>query len=387
MASPALIQYIGEGVAKPDGLCYNYPSTNTEEKIGMFTLPDHFKVFLSRIEPEDARVQAAQYIPDQLRDFLQDSQDITTVEPHSRLAGSYARHTATKDIKDVDIILFIAPEYRKQSPGDVLKTLFQALQDLPEALDDKGEVTIRRQQRRSVNVHLENADFDLDIVPAVALGGITSPLEIPDKEWSKWVRTHPLGYGERLSELNKANDEKVVPLVKILKHWRDIHMIYRRPKSYWLECMVYHNIADDSVSTDAMSYAELFRDLLGSIYDDFLSDLNKDRAVPRVNDLGHNVAHNWERDDFEAFMDRVKESHGRAKRALEQDDETDAISLWRKEFGDAWFPEDVEQERANSLRSAALAGSIYITPSGRVLTEKPTGRYVKPPIPRFYGED
>jgi hypothetical protein len=357
----------------------------------VLTLPDHFRVLLKRIEPDDERTEAAKNIPAQVRDFLQKDKAITTVEPHSRLAGSYARHTAIKDIKDVDIILLIAPDYREQDPGDVLETLFKALYGLPEALDDSGEVVIRRHQRRSVNVHLEKSAFDLDIVPAVALDGLNEPLDIPDKDWSRWVKTHTLGYAESLSELNSDNGDKVVRLVKLLKHWRDVHMVYRRPKSYWLECMVYHRIADGTISTKGISYAELFRDLLSSIYDDFLPYLRRDEAVPQIKDpmLGNNVAHNWERNAFESFMRRVEESHRWAERALEQDDESEAeaAELWQKVFGEEWFPLNVDQEKAKHLSAATLAGNIFVTPTGRVLTERPSSSHVQPSPQRFYGRD
>jgi hypothetical protein len=355
----------------------------------MLTLPDHFRVLLKHIEPKGERAEAAKNIPAQVRDFLQKTEDISTVDPHSRLAGSYARCTAINDIKDVDIILLIAPEYKEQDPGDVVEILFKALHGLPEALGETGEVAaIRRRQRRSVNVHLEESDFDLDVVPAIALDSLDEPLDIPDKDWSRWVKTHPLGYAERLSELNGNHGGKVVRLVKLLKQWRDVHMIYKRPKSYWLECMVYCRIADGTVSTDGLSYAELFRDLLGSIYDDFLPYLNRSEAVPKIKDpmLGNNVAHNWERNAFESFMRRVEESHRWAERALEQDSESEAVQLWQNVFGDR-FPDDVEQEKAKSLRDAALTGNIFVTSTGRVVTEKPRERHVQSPPQRFFGED
>ena len=106
----------------------------------MPTLPDHFSTLLSRIEPSEERAKTAQDIPAQVRDFLNESDAIETVEPHSRLAGSYARHTAIKDIKDVDIILLVSKTYRDQNPEEVLNALFSALQGLPDALDDSGEV-------------------------------------------------------------------------------------------------------------------------------------------------------------------------------------------------------------------------------------------------------
>lgn len=354
----------------------------------MLTLPDHFKELLSAIEPEPERADAAQKAPAQVRDFLKESTDIRTIEPHSRLAGSYARHTALKNIKDVDILLFVAPECKYEEPEDVLEAVFKALAGLPEALEDEGEVTVRRRQRRSVNVHLVQQDFDLDIVPALAPKGLTKPLLIPDREWSKWVSTHPLGYATCLSTLNQGNGGKVVPLIKLLKHWRDVHMVNRRPKSYWLECLVYGLVADGTVETSGKSYAELFRDVLLKIQDSFSYHLNAADRVSTISDpvLGNNVAFNWERPAFESFMRRVDESLGWAERALGQDDRSEAVDLWRKVFGEDWFPFETAAEKGARLRAAVLAGNYYVTQTGGVHTTKPAEPHVQPPSQRFYGD-
>lgn len=355
----------------------------------MSTMPYHFDELLGRIEPDQEREDIAQEIPDQVRDFLKESEEITTVNPHSRLAGSYARNTAIKNIKDVDVILVVHDDYMKEEPERVLNLLFSVLQGLPDALDDHGEVVACRHQRRSVQVHLEHKNFDLDIVPAVAPNGVARALEIPDKDWEKWVPTHPLGYGDELSALNSKHQDKVVRLIKLLKHWRDVHLIYRRPKSYWLECLIYHKIACGNVPTDGLAYAEIFRDLLGSIRDGFQDNLKREK-VPEISDpmLGNNVAHNWELDDFKAFMSRVDESYGWAKRALDTDvSESDSIKLWQKVFGKDWFPTEVTQQKGENLRAAISKGSIFVTPDGRVHTETPSVRSVPAPAQRFYGKD
>jgi tRNA nucleotidyltransferase (CCA-adding enzyme) len=133
------------------------------------TLPDHFSDLLSAIEPSEERMEDAKELPAQVREFLRECDKILTVWPHSRLAGSYARHTAGKCIKDVDIILVLDPDYQDEEPADVLATLFSALFGLPKALDDNGDVeAARRRQRRSIHVHLKHRDFRLDIVPALA---------------------------------------------------------------------------------------------------------------------------------------------------------------------------------------------------------------------------
>lgn len=354
----------------------------------MLILPDHFCELLHRIEPEEGRANTARDIPAQVRDFLKGHQDITTITPHSRLAGSYARCTAIKHIKDVDVLLLIDAAYRQEVPAHVLETLFQMLKELPEALDDEGEVVVRRHQRRSINIHLEGADFDLDIVPALVPDTLEKPLLIPDKDWNQWVETDPLGYGQRLSDLNSDCQDKVIPLIKLLKHWRDVQMCYRRPKSYWLECLVFHHISSEAIETAGQSYAELFHHVLASIYDQFLPYLDMPGQIPSIADpmLGHNVAHNWERSAFESFMRRVKESKTWAEKALAEEGEADAAQYWQKVFGAEWFPEDATEERVKRLSTAMAAGTLFVSSVGRVLTERPTSHAVQPHPQRFYGD-
>jgi hypothetical protein len=357
------------------------------------TLPDHFSDLLSAIEPSEERLEDAKEIPAQVREFLRECDTILTAWPHSRLAGSYARHTTVKTIKDVDIILILNPDYEEEEPADVLATLFSALLGLPEALDDEGDVeAARRHQRRSVHVHLKHRDFRLDIVPALALDGLDKPLKIPDRDWNEWIETDPLGYGVALSTLNQANGCKVVPLIKLFKHWRDVQMVQRPPKSYWLESMVYHLFSDGTLSSDGKSYGELFKDLLSGVMSWFAGEWNEPDAVPIIADpmLGHNIAHNWERGAFEAFMRRVEESCGWTDRALRQENTDEgkvkAIEMWKKVFGDKWFPQEAAAEKAARLNRALSQGTLFVTSTGRVTTERPAERHVQPPQQRFYGE-
>jgi tRNA nucleotidyltransferase (CCA-adding enzyme) len=97
----------------------------------MITLNQHFNKLLSTIEPNEERAKLAQDIPSKIRDYIKKHTEIITVEPQSRLAGSYARKTAICDIKDVDILIFLDSSYLKNKPEDVLTTLYNVLKDLP----------------------------------------------------------------------------------------------------------------------------------------------------------------------------------------------------------------------------------------------------------------
>ena len=110
--------------------------------------------------------------------------------------------------------------------------------------------------------------------------------------------------------------------------------------------------------------------------------------MPEILDpmLGNNVAHNWERPAFETFMRRIDKSLGWAERAIAEDDEEKAIELWQKVFGEEWFPTEVEAQKAMRLRAAVLAGAVFVTPEGRVVTGKQERPAIQVPPQRFYGE-
>ena len=355
----------------------------------MHPLTDYFKMLRSRIEPEDDRLVTAQDMPQRVRDHLQEHTTFLTVSPYTRLVGSYGRYTAIKRIKDVDILVFVPDDSPDNGIPALLKGLEDALRELPDELDDCGEVTLRK-QRRSVNVVLEQHELSLDIVPVRTTGdGINGRLEVPDREWERWVGTQPLGYGPFLSTLNAEHDGKVVPLVKLFKHWRDQNFATRRPKSYWLESLVVQHIRRGWVSSAGKGYALLIAETLRSIHDRFTPVLEEDGMTPWIPDamLTNNVAWNWERTHFETFMRRLDEAVRWAEEAVETEEKELAVSLWRRIFGDAWFPstEDVEAEY-RQLGRLSGAGKLLVAPTGLVAASLPAfPRSIPAPATRFHG--
>lgn len=362
--------------------------TGDEKKL--LTLKIYFDELRENIEPPEHRRGVAADIPDDVRSYLEDSEEFDTRYPHSRLTGSYRRHTAIHNIKDVDFLVFVWYEDERPESADVLKALRRVLDGLPDALGYGGRAQTLRGQRRSVHVEFDDEDFHLDVVPALIPDGTDEPLLVPDREWGKWVKSHPLGYGKVLSELNAANGKKVVPLAKIFKHWRTFQMQRNRPKSYWLEILVYRHIDKGWVTTEGKSYAELFTDLLRSVQERFLPKLEKG-GVPKIPDpmLGNDVAHNWERSAFESFMRRLEESIGWAERALEKDrDQIDeAVKLWQKVFGEEYFTDFVALRKRQQAEWLSASGG-YVGASGAVSIDKPKHeKSVKSPKHGFYGDE
>jgi hypothetical protein len=349
----------------------------------MHVLPEYFEKLLSSIEPSEERVVAAQEAHGLVRKHLQACDVLPTVAPHSCLAGSYDRHTAINDIKDVDVLVRVPDDYESKAPAEVLQLLTSSLRKLAGVT----EVELR-EQRRSVHVTLAQYDFHLDIVPTVAANGVGCALKVPDKPHQEWVTSNPLGYAAMLTDLNQSHGEKVVPLVKMMKQWRDTHMRQRssKPKSYWLECMLYGLLNDGRITADEKGWGLLFRDALSAMCDRCRHAYEKTDSAPSIEDPATRkiVTAKWERAHFETFMERLHEALGWADRALEEDKADDAIKLWRKVFGDQ-FP--AEEQKAEAMAEAIRAGVMAVGPTGRVsvgtLSSEPQ---VQPRPTRFYGD-
>jgi hypothetical protein len=362
----------------------------------MATLNQHFDKMAGNLNPPQERRDAARDIPAIVRDYLQDCTTFPTVDPHTRLAGSYAQDMSAGDIKDVDVLVRVDgdPQANQPCARQVIKDLKAALDgltDSDEGLDgwrvSSVEVT---EARRSVHVYFEDRDFHLDIVPFIAPDDMDKPLYVPDKGYDQWVKSDPLGVVELVKQLDEDHSRKVRKLGKILKLWRNKNMIYMKPKSYWLTALLLHHVQETLDMDDPLPI--LFRDLLANIYDQFADHLESASDAPAIKDpmLGHNVAHNWDRGHFESFMRHLEEGRKQMDRALEAVDEDDdldkAVSICQdKLFGDEYFPSDVEDA---VLRKAAalMPGSTYVVPGGPVTDIKPITTHIPIEPTRFYGE-
>jgi len=273
-----------------------------------------------------------------------------------------------------------------ESPRSTIGRLKDALDKLPNAMGLRGYADVR-ESRRSVHVYFEDKDFHLDIVPAIVPQELDERLYVPDKTWGKWIPSNPLGYCRYLSELNEEHYRKLVPLIKLVKYFRDYQMKIKRPKSYWLEALVVYHVVNGSVDS-RQSLAEMFRDLMSAIYAKFAPILGRnDGATPHIPDpmLSNDISWNWERSHFETFMRRVKEASDVATGALQTDDQHEAVQSWQKLFGEQKFPSEAKQA-ARGL-AEAVPGIASVSSAGFVSAARPTvGRYTVSQPTKFYGE-
>lgn len=284
-------------------------------------LQSYFKGLLSNIEPDEEAVAKAKKSHEDLREILQNDEEISKASPDTYLAGSYARDTATNYIKDVDVILLIDLDHSTTSPYVVVAWVQASLRE------HYSHVTA---QGRSVQVQTA-AGFRLDVVPSVAIGQRDGPILIPDRDAKSWVPSHPKGQIAFGIQKNKSTNGYYKPLVKIMKFWRDrLSDADAKLKSYILE-----NLVGENLLGAPPSYASGVVSILQNIHQRY-SPYLKTGFVPRISDLGYpsvNVAKRWKFNEFGAFMKEVEKSHAIAVTALRSQSEQESIRLWRQLFG------------------------------------------------------
>ncbi len=181
----------------------------------MITVDEAFEKFRQRLELSKTESENAQKRHAEVRECIRGGFDID----RDFLTGSYARHTKTKPLKDVDVFFCLGDKekkWRDRPPKEILDA-FQACLVKKYGKDavDPG--------RRCVTVEFEKNTTDeegkvlsIDAVPAFERGDC---YEIPDRDLGKWIKSDPEVHAEQSTAKNKTLEGKWVPLVKMIKRW------------------------------------------------------------------------------------------------------------------------------------------------------------------------
>jgi predicted nucleotidyltransferase len=186
----------------------------------MISLDEAFRKFKSRLELNDREQKNASQRHTEVREYLETK---FAVE-RSFLTGSYARHTKTKPLKDIDIFFVLKESerhYRSKAPSVVLDALYDAL------VKKYGKDAVRK-QGRSINIDFgvvvdaeDNTDYrvvSVDTVPAFAKG---DDYEIPDTDSSEWIKTNPDIHADKAVGAHKNFSNEWKGLVRMVKYWNN----------------------------------------------------------------------------------------------------------------------------------------------------------------------
>lgn len=186
------------------------------------TVTEAFETFKSQLELPDRRQKEAARIQEELRERIAKHLFV----PRSFLSGSYARYTKIDPLVDIDVIL-VRNEKRVGLSTDGSGVLPRtALEQLADAVRKAYGNSQAKSQSRSVNVRLPGIPFGFDLVPA----WLRHPdgYWIPDTDFGSWLPTDPDAHADLMTQANKQCDNKLKPLIKMVKHWsRNNHDLIR----------------------------------------------------------------------------------------------------------------------------------------------------------------
>jgi len=261
----------------------------------MLTVDEAFRKFKSRLELNDKEQKNASARQTEVRDYLAKKFAID----RSFLTGSYARHTKTKPLKDIDIFFVLKESekhYRSKAPSVVIGAFHDAL------VEKYGKSAVRKQSR-SVGVDFgvvidaeDNTDYrvvSVDVVTAFADG---DDYEIPDNDTGKWIKTNPEIHAGMATAAHQAFSNEWKGLVRMVKYWNNSARHGEKPvkPSFLIEVMALQCLYGDWQGRFEYEIQSFFSTLADRILDEWpdpaglgpaISDGMDDTRKHRARDL------------------------------------------------------------------------------------------------------
>jgi hypothetical protein len=191
------------------------------------------------------------------------------------LSGSYARGTKIHPLDDIDVMMVIdgtglrVIEHGQYTNAEVrgsgtegspvntytygtqgLISSKRILETFRDAIRESYPNSKIRKNGQAVNIWLDSYGMGLDIVPCFHIlpkDGRRDFYYIPQGgESDEWMTTNPKIDAEICDSVDVRHDNKLKPVIRLLKHWNEIHNASRL-QSYHLETVaiyVFHNHPD-----------------------------------------------------------------------------------------------------------------------------------------------
>jgi hypothetical protein len=209
------------------------------------------------VEPTASQKAGAQRSHNYLRALLNTGQMAARIR-NSYLSGSYARDTAIRPLDDVDIVFEIDPAAWQTGFLNLgfLPPPARVLESFANAIRYRYPVSSVHGQRRSIRLELDH--LDIDVVPAIPIGSDDSTLVwIPDRDSDEWIKSSPKRHSNLAADVNRNQQGRFKPLVKLLKYWNANLPDTVRAKSFAIETMavrLFRGVRMDSLEQGVLMY-------------------------------------------------------------------------------------------------------------------------------------
>ncbi len=282
-----------------------------------YTIATSFNVFRENIEPPTYDRETSINRKNHLISLLEDEFSILD----SFAIGSLPRYTAVKGHADLDImvVLHFGKHIENKQPSEVLQSVRDCLGE---------KYTNVRKNGQAVTLYYKTWP-NVDVVPVSRTknsDGTVSHYNVPNMNTEEWIKSQPVLHSNNLSDRNKSFGVEFKRIIKMIKWWNHQHSSFLQ--SYHIEVLAL------KIMTGS------FSDYPWDIYQFF------DKAIPLVEtSLWHNIGFADEYltyDNRQKAVDRLKTARDKASSAWyktygDNNDDEEAIRLWRQIFGDQ-FP-------------------------------------------------
>ena len=292
----------------------------------MITVAEAFEKFRQRLELSESERKDAIRRHQDVRENIRAEFDVS----RDFLTGSYARHTKTKPLKDVDIFFCLGEEekeWRDKAPIKVLEEFESCLSDAygSENVELGRRCVTVEFEKRNPTVDEEGKVLSVDAVPAFETDIY---YEIPDRILGEWIKSDPEVHKVDASAKNSEMDGKWVPLVKMLKRWNRSADGPVKP-SFLIEVMAL-DLVDAPFTTYPSEIRRFFASSLDGVHQEW----------PDPAGLGSPVSDQMtteRRKTAEIVLRQAEVSAARAVQLEGQGKNGDALALWREIMG-KYFP-------------------------------------------------
>jgi hypothetical protein len=288
------------------------------------------------------------------------------------LQGSLARKTMVKPLRDIDMVVTLAPEFAAKYTGELIqkKALREAasstqgptaaMEVLQAALEPRFPHATFSIGKHALTIDFGDDGFKFDVVPAIDEG---DDVFIANTHTGNWERSNTRQLIRTVRERSQECNGRMVHEVRMIKH-----AVKQSPVGYGFFGLLSESITFHSV-TASMPHAEacdaafaVGADLLAG--DELLDPPGEDNLLRKLDAATRRTAQatfaNW-RDAAREALDLEAAGDHRA-----------AIAMWHGIFGDV-FPESTQtvNEAARAWIGGAPTSSGHVTSRTRRETARP----------------
>ncbi len=223
---------------------------------------------------------------------------------------------------------------KKRDVDIVVVTKYDNSKNSKDVLDELKNVLLEKEIYKTATVQshsigIEMGSVSIDVVPVIADENDDQLYYVADSDDGTWTVTDPKGHKSWSTTVNKDNNNKYKPLVKVFKWWRreNCPEDQKYPKGITLEKIIADNLGDSSSGTEDF-FIETIQNIISNYKEDYL-DKGKN---PVINDPSDKIENNdllsgYTLEDFSSFINKLQEH------ANLLNDEGTENETWRKILG------------------------------------------------------